>query len=149
MVTQEVRTGGHRVGFRIRNLASGREGCLARVEGSTGPRIGKYTVDTHDLETVGVEAIRNAIEGRSRLVLVDEVGPMEMTSTVFRGTISRLLHASKPTVATVKYGSRYQEVEEASGMSGPTMITITPENRDKVVTQIIAHLDTWVGESGD
>lgn len=137
------------MGFRIRDLASGREGWLAHVEASKGPRIGKYTVDTHDLEKIGAEAIKNAIGGRSRLVLVDEVGPMEMTSTVFRGMISRLLHAGKPTVATVKYGSRYQEVEEASGTSGPTVITVTAENRNKVITQVIAHIDAWVGDSGD
>ncbi len=137
------------MGFRIRDLASGREGWLARMEGSTGPRIGKYTVDTRDLETIGVDAIRNAIEGTSRLVLVDEVGPMEMTSKPFREVISRLFRTGKPTVVTVKYGSHYEEAEEARLSAGTSMITITPDNRSRVITRIIEHLDAWVGDRRD
>ncbi len=147
MVTQEVREGGRRVGFKIRDLDSGREGWLAKTEGATGARIGKYNVDLHDLEGIGVEAIRNAIEGTSKLILVDEVGPMEMTSTAFRRSISRLFHINKPMVATVKYGSHYQEVE--AELVGSAMFTITPYNRSQVIAQLIGHLDTWVGNRRD
>ncbi len=136
------------MGFKIRDLDSGREGWLARIEDSTGPRIGKYNVDLHDLEGIGVDAIRNAVEGTSKLVLVDEVGPMEMTSTAFRRSISRLFHINKPMVATVKYGSHYQEVEEAEPVVS-TMFTITPDNRSQVIAQLIGRLDTWVGDRRD
>ncbi len=136
------------MGFKIRDLDSGREGWLARIEDSTGLRIGKYNVDLHDLEGIGVDAIRNAVEGTSKLVLVDEVGPMEMTSTAFRRSISRLFHINKPMVATVKYGSHYQEVEEAEPVVS-TMFTITPDNRSQVIAQLIGRLDTWVGDRRD
>ena len=72
MVTREVRKGDERIGFKITDLSSGAEGWLARMGDSIGPRIGKYSVDSEDLEEIGVGALKRAAEGSADLVLVDE-----------------------------------------------------------------------------
>src|SRR2546425_6087416 len=79
MLTREVRKGDERIGFKITDLSSGAEGWLARMGNSVGPRIGKYSVDSEDLEEIGVGALKRAAEGSADLVLVDDIGPMEMT----------------------------------------------------------------------
>ncbi len=115
MITREVREGDQRVGFKITDLASGAEGWLARVGDGVGPRIGKYSVVSEELEEIGVGALKQATESPADLVLVDEIGPMEMTSRPFRDALAKLLSRRGIVIATVKYGSHYPEVERASG----------------------------------
>ncbi len=117
ITTREIRENGQRVGFKITDVATGDEGWLARRDYSDGPRIGSYRVVTSDLERIGVTALNLAIEGHADIVVVDEIGPMEMTSLSFRNAVSRVFDAEKPTVATVKLGSHYPEVEKILGQN--------------------------------
>ena len=141
ILTEEVRTDGVRTGFKIRNLASGEEGCLARTTLQKGPRIGNYRVNTQDLEKIGAMTLDNAARGESPLVLIDEVGPMEMTSGFFRRALKEVLMSHKIIVATVKYGSRYAEIEEASRLATAKTVTMSPENRDRLLPELISMID--------
>ncbi len=145
IITREHRAGGERVGFKLLNLATGEEGWLARKQGGTGPRIGRYKVETDDLERVGVTALLTATRGDVGLVLVDEIGPMEMTSYAFRTALSQLLASGKAIVATLRYDSHYPEVEEASRIVDTRTIQVTPANRDSVPREIIAEVDAMLG----
>ncbi|NWF97298.1 MAG: DUF2478 domain-containing protein [Candidatus Thorarchaeota archaeon] len=75
MISREVRSGGTRVGFEILDLASGRRGWLAHVNQPSGPQVGKYRVNLEDLNSIGAEAIANAVAS-SDVVAIDEIGPM-------------------------------------------------------------------------
>ncbi len=67
ILTEEIRTHGVRTGFKIRNLASGEEGWLARTTIQDGPRIGNYRVNSQDLEKIGAMSLENAARGNPRL----------------------------------------------------------------------------------
>jgi len=141
ILTEEIRTHGVRTGFKIRNLASGEEGWLARTTLQDGPRIGNYRVNTQDLEKIGAMTLENAARGESPLVLIDEVGPMEMTSVFFRRALKEVLMSHKTIVATVKYGSRYAEIEEASQLPTAKTVSMSLENRDKLLPELISMID--------
>jgi nucleoside-triphosphatase len=144
LTTREVREGGSRTGFMITDLSSGQEGWLAKKEVGTGPRVGSYIVVSDDLEQIGVSALERSINGAADLVIVDEIGPMEMTSTSFRDNISRILNGRKTVVATVKFGSRYPEVENTWRKS--LHWEITKENRESIYRRVIRQVDDWIGE---
>lgn len=55
-VTEEIREGKTRIGFRIRDLRGG-EAVMAHVDFRTGPRVGKYTVDLEVLEKTALKAL--------------------------------------------------------------------------------------------
>jgi nucleoside-triphosphatase len=139
--TREVREDGQRIGFKITDLATGREGWLARKDTLVGPRIGLYRVVTEDLENIGVRALERAIEGPAELVVVDEIGPMEMTSSSFRNGIFKVLTEERPTVVTVKLGSRYPEVEQIRPRS--IQLEITKDNREEIYQKLIGQVDEW------
>ena len=141
IITQEVREHGQRIGFKLKNLSSGTEGWLAKTAKGNGPRIGKYTVISEDLETIGVKAIENSSSGDAKVVFVDEIGPMEMTSKGFRRAISELLRSHKIVVATLKYGSHYEEVNEALKQGLAEIVELTRENRDAVLEQITSKME--------
>jgi nucleoside-triphosphatase len=144
LTTREVREGGARTGFMITDLSSCQEGWLAKKDLGTGPRVGSYVVVSHDLEKIGVAALERSMSGAADLVIVDEIGPMEMTSTLFRNNISKVLNGNKAVVATVKLGSRYPEVESTWKRS--LYWEITKENREAIYRRIIRQVDEWIRE---
>jgi nucleoside-triphosphatase len=89
--TEEIRRGGQRRGFRLLTL-DGQEAVLASVDVPGPPRVGKYGVDVAALERVGVPALEEAAASAD-VVVVDEIGKMEMASHRFRRAVESALDA--------------------------------------------------------
>lgn len=105
MISQEARRGATRVGFRLIDITSGRSGWLAHIHEESGPSVGKYRVNLHDLQHIGVTAIQSAIE-TADVVIVDEVGPMELCSAAFKKTVIRALQSSKILIGVLHHRAR-------------------------------------------
>ena len=99
-MTEEMRQEGERVGFRVQDLYSGQEGVLARAGRGGGPRVGRYVVDVASFEGVGVRALRDAM-ARAGLVVIDEIGRMELCSGAFREAVSEVMRSDRDVLATV------------------------------------------------
>jgi len=97
--TEEIRTGGIRQGFRIITL-DGREAILAHVGISSRYQVSKYSVDTDSLNRVGVSALRQALE-ESDLVVLDEIGKMELLSPQFREAVMQAVNSGKKVLGTI------------------------------------------------
>jgi nucleoside-triphosphatase len=145
VTTREMRENGQRVGFKITDVATGAEGWLARKDLPDGPRVGSYRVVTANLEQIGVAALDRAMEGHASIVVVDEIGPMEMTSVSFRNAVSRIFDKEEPVVATVKLGSHYPEVDKIRGQS--KQLEITKDNRENLYRELIEQVDKWTVET--
>ncbi len=96
----EIREGKKRVGFRILDLATGEEGILAHIKQEMGPKVGKYRVNLPALENVGGKGLVRAME-KADVVVVDEIGPMEMCSGLFRNAVEKTFDSPKPLLAAV------------------------------------------------
>jgi len=72
----------------------GETAVLAHVDFPGPFQVGKYGVDVAALDTVGVQALRKAIEEK-RLVVVDEIGKMELFSTAFREAVAQAVERGR------------------------------------------------------
>ncbi len=144
--TKEVREGNERIGFKITDLSSNKEGWLARTSEGAGPRVSRYFVASEDLEAIGVEALNRATDEDAALIIIDEIGPMEMTNPAFRISVSKVLGLNRTIVATVKYGSHYPEVERAQGEI--VRLEVTKNNREPIYRKAIVQLDDWLEKTG-
>ena len=106
MISREAREGGKRVGFRIVDVETGREGWLAHVNQKTGPRVGKYRVNLSDLRDVGVDSILREI-GNADVVVIDEIGPMELHSSDFKDAVTRALQSNKIIIGIISHFIQY------------------------------------------
>ncbi|MGC9107000.1 MAG: NTPase [Infirmifilum sp.] len=136
MLTLEVREGGIRQGFQIIDLISGRKGKLADVNLNKGPRVGKYWVNLQDLEEIGVTAIRRALR-EAKVVIIDEIGPMELFSEAFREAVTAALDSPKPVLASIHFRAR----ESTFGrmiLSRPDVevVELTISNREQVPVEL-------------
>lgn len=97
-VTEELRAGGRRVGFTVRAF-TGEKAILAHVRLDGPPRVGRYGVDLEAFERVALPALR-ALPRRG-VVVVDELGKMELASQPFCEAVLALFAAPVDVVATV------------------------------------------------
>jgi nucleoside-triphosphatase len=132
-LTREVRQGGRRTGFLIESL-DGHRSLLARRDRKGGPRVGSYRVLVANLEAVGVQSIRHALDTKE-IVIVDEIGKMELMSPGFRDIIMLALDSDKTVVATLSM-SKDPFSERIRNRSDITMLEVRHDNRDLMASRI-------------
>ncbi|HAF71490.1 MAG: Nucleoside-triphosphatase [Acetothermia bacterium 64_32] len=135
MITKEIRKVGRRVGFSVIDVGGGREGVLAHLHLTEGPRLGRYRVNLKDLEGIGAAAIERAVE-ECELVVVDEVGPMELKSPRFVAAVERALREAKNLLITVHRASNHHLAYRIRHTCDP-FIRLTSGNRDAKVDEVI------------
>nr|WP_231593785.1 nucleoside-triphosphatase [Methanosarcina siciliae] len=126
-----MRKEGHREGFSIRDLATGKTGIFSRVKGS-GPRLGKYHINLESLESVGGSAIRDALA--CDLVVIDEIGPMELISGSFVSAVEEVLESDKSILAVLHHSSRHPLAQRIR--KGFELLKVDKDNRDELPGKI-------------
>jgi len=135
--TEEIRTGGIRQGFRIVTL-DGQEAILSHVGISRPYQVSKYRVDTDSLNRVGVSVLRRALK-ESDLIVIDEIGKMELLSPQFKEAVTQALNSGKKVLGTIMLNphpfadeiKRHPEVE---------MLLITRDNRTEAMRKVLSWL---------
>ncbi|NIM93240.1 MAG: NTPase [Anaerolineales bacterium] len=131
--TEEIRERGRRVGFRIVTL-DGRQGILAHIN-FHGPSIGRYGVDLAAIDGIAVESIRRAMH-QGRLIVIDEIGPMEVLSEAFRQVVYEALDSDLSVLGSiVKRNMPFTDAIKAT--KGVMLMEIHPGNRDAIVDEIV------------
>jgi nucleoside-triphosphatase len=135
-VTDEVRETGTRVGFRVRSFG-GESAMLAHIGLPGPPRVGKYGVDLDAFERVALPALHSL--PADGVVVIDELGKMELASERFRGEVLDLLDAPVTAVATV-HAFRHPFTDQLKNTSGVELIKLTPANRDALPARVAERL---------
>ena len=101
--TEEIRAGGVRQGFRLVTL-DGQSAILAHVKIRSKYRVGKYGVDIDSLDRLGVAALHQAAR-QCDMVVVDEIGKMELLSADFKKTVAEIIDSGKRVLGTIMLSS--------------------------------------------
>ena len=135
--TQKLRVDGARKGFELVTL-DGQRGILAHVEIRGRPRIGKYGVDLDVLDQLAVTAIRAALQdkGQQGIVVIDEIGPMEMLSQNFCNAVLEALDSPVGVLGTIvqrstRFGDQVKRRPDAD------LIEVRRDNRDELLNHIL------------
>ena len=136
MISRDVREGGVRVGFEIMDFSTGQRGWLAHVNQPTGPQVSKYRVNLTDLNAIGISSILNAVKNED-IVIVDEIGPMELFSQAFREAVAQAIESSKPVLGTIHFRARDTLIDAIKTREDAEILEVTYENRRHLHTQIV------------
>jgi len=131
MTSREIRRDGVRVGFLLRDLMTQEQGILAHAGQADGPRVGRYRVNLSDIERVGAASIRRAIEGAD-VIIIDELGPMELHSMPFVSAVKSALASPKPLVATIHKRASHPLLTEIRSDPTRKIIEVTEGNREEL-----------------
>jgi nucleoside-triphosphatase len=138
--TEEIRGSGGRRGFRLVTL-DGQEATMAHVglRQRGRPRVGRYGVDVQAVERVGVAALRRAMRA-GRVVVVDEIGKMELFCVPFKEAVRQAIGGPYTVVATVM-AKPNPWVDALKAMPTVSLWEVTAENRDGLAQRVVQWLD--------
>jgi nucleoside-triphosphatase len=129
-VTEELREGRQRVGFAVETF-EGDRATLAHVTFSGPPRVGRYGVDLETFERVALPALAGVKD--EEVVVIDELGKMELASEAFCGAVSELFDRRLPVVATVQV-ARHPFTDALKREAD--VVRVTRANRDELPASI-------------
>jgi nucleoside-triphosphatase len=135
--SEEIRTGGIRQGFRIVTL-DGQEATFAHVDISSPYRVSKYKVDIDALNRVGVSALRQALK-ESDLIVIDEIGKMELLSPRFRETVTQAINSGKKVLGTIMLNP-HPFADEIKRHAEVEVLTVTKDNHTEVMKKVLSRL---------
>ncbi len=136
ILTPQILIGGRRYGFKIVDIYTGDEKILASIDINSRMKVSKYGVDLGVLESVGVEAIRRAIDCCD-IIIIDEIGKMECLSKSFRDVVKMALNSNKDVIATIPMRTRDPFILSVKERSDVIVFNVLEENRDKLAIKIL------------
>ena len=132
--TMEVRgENGRRWGFKIISL-DGREEVLASVDTISNRRVSKYGVDVEAVDRVGVSALKEALS-QNKIVVIDEIGRMELVSNRFRDIALKALDSPKIVLGTIAMKDT-NFAKKIKDRKDTKIIRLTRENFGEVETHV-------------
>lgn len=131
MLSREVREKGMRIGFEIIDFYSERRGWLAHVNQPVGPKVSKYRVNLNDLDIIGAGSIRDAAKN-AQIIIIDEIGPMELFSRAFREAVVEAMNSGKPLLGTIHFKARDPLINLIKNRDDAEIIEVTYENRTHI-----------------
>ncbi|MFQ5924807.1 MAG: NTPase [Dehalococcoidia bacterium] len=132
--TEEMRSGGARHGFRIVTL-DGQSATLAHIDIKSPYRVSKYGVDMESLDRVGVAALREATR-ECDLVVVDEIGKMELFSPSFREAVLEAIDSGKRVLGTIMLTS-HPWADRIKRHPNVAIISVTRMNQGQALEQVL------------
>ncbi len=126
--TEEIKEEGKRIGFRIVTI-DGKKGILAHKEKGEF-MIGKYSVNIKDLEEIAVESVFSAIKEKE-IVIIDEIGKMEILSSKFREVVMEALDSPKIVIGVIhkENSGFFKKIKERKDVE---LIEVRFDNRNHI-----------------
>jgi nucleoside-triphosphatase len=132
IITPEIRAKRERQGFKIIDLASGKEEILASANIEHGPGVSRYRVNLEGIEIIMGKFLENYED--SEYVVIDEIGMMELYSKKFREIIEMVINSNKVVIATLS--KRFLREYESRG----EVFYLTRASFDEIYLKVLSRL---------
>jgi nucleoside-triphosphatase len=108
--------------------------------------VGRYRVDVSAFEQIGVKGLEDAVM-TSDVILVDEIGKMELFSRRFREVVLSALDVAKPVIATVM-ARGHPFVDALKARPDVQLLEVTLDSRDRLADQLAKQMTTEASRGG-
>jgi nucleoside-triphosphatase len=136
MITEPIIEDNKRVGFYVIDWQTKNKAVLANVDIHSKFMVGKFGVDLSALEDVGVTALTKGCE-EADVVVIDEVGKMEVESEKFDAAVKAALDVNKPIILTLHKKSRNPLLQDIRRRDDIRILEVTPINRNLLPYKIM------------
>lgn len=136
--TEEIRSGGVREGFRLVTLDA-QDAILAHIDIHSPYRVSKYGVDIDSLDRIGVSALNQAAK-ECNLVVVDEIGKMELFSADFREAIWQIINSGKKVLGTIMFKAN-PWADAIKRQPQVNLVEVTRANYQRVLEELLVWLE--------
>jgi nucleoside-triphosphatase len=131
MITEPIIEKKKRAGFYVTDWKTKEHEVFAHIDFETKEKVGKYGVDINALERIGVPAVEKAItDDKIDIIIIDEIGKMEMLSEKFCEVVIEALDSDKPIMVTLHKKSRTPLLQDVRRRDDIRILEVTPVNRN-------------------
>ncbi len=145
IVSPEMRTLGHRVGFELVDVGTDERAVLAHVDRDEGPSVGKYRVDVDAVDRISQAALGETARDAVDVILIDEIAPMEVFSDVFVAEVRACLDSQLPVVGTVHRRGTTGLIGEVKERDDVDVVEVTEANRDALPDDLVERVRAGLG----
>lgn len=139
LYSEEIIEDGERIGFQVVTL-SGRIEVFAHVNIISDVRIGRYGIDVTIMEEVFLAELNLACSNEDdRLIVIDEIGLMQISSLKIREQLLQLAECDKPIVGTI-FSDPNPWMDEYKLHKNIRLVQLTEDNRDGLVDEIVDNI---------
>ncbi|WP_461828620.1 NTPase [Aquifex sp.] len=133
-----------RTGFRI-YTTEGKKKIFSSKFFTSKKLVGSYGVNVDYFEELAIpileKAIREARRDKRKVIVIDEIGKMELFSKRFRELVRQIMHdPALNVVATIPIRDVHPVVREIRRLPGAVLIEVNKENRDYLLEDILGLL---------
>ncbi|MCX6650896.1 MAG: NTPase [Methanomassiliicoccales archaeon] len=136
MITEPILDNKKRNGLYVIDWMTKEKGVLAATDIQSKFMVGKYGIDLEVLQKIGVQALVNAVE-KADIIVIDEVGKIEVESEQFRDTVKEALKTEKPMLLTLHKKSRNPLLQDIRRRDDVRILEVTPINRNLLPYKIM------------
>ncbi len=136
MITEPIVKRGRREGFYVMDWASKEKRVFASKDIVSKIMVGRYGVDVSALDEVGVKALQYATASCD-VIVIDEVGKMEVESDGFVTAVKEALDADKPLLLTLHKKSRNPLLQDIRRRDDVRILEVTQVNRNLLPYKIV------------
>ena len=135
--TPEVRENGNRIGFDIIDIYSGNVSQLARVGNlKTKYRVGKYKVLVEEFDKYLEDTL--SLEGKTvDLIIIDEIGKMELFSKKFQDFIKRIFSWGITILATIGLKIKHPIKDYLLNLPDVQLLNLNRQNFQTILQKVI------------
>ncbi|MCI4330578.1 MAG: NTPase [Thermoplasmata archaeon] len=136
MVTEPIIERQRRTGFQITNWLTKEHAVFAHEGLKSRVKSGRYGVNLEALEGLGTRSLLEARESAD-VIVIDEVGKMEVESDVFTKSVTETLDTNKSIVMTLHKKSRNPLLQDIRRRDELRLLEVTPVNKNLLAFKIV------------
>lgn len=136
MLTEPIMEDNRQVGFQVMDWQTKEKAVFAHLDLDSPVEVKGYGVDLDSLDEVGVKAIKNAANNQD-VVLIDEIGNMQVESEEFFETVKKILEIERPLIITFEKKSRNTLLQDLRGRDDVRMLELTDVNKDLLPYKVV------------
>lgn len=131
MITEPILENKKCVGFYVMDWQTKEKDVFAHLTMDVKDKIGKFGVNVAALEKVGIPAVEKAINDETiNIIIIDEIGKMEMLSEKFCEVVIEALDSDKPILVTLHKKSRSPLLQDVRRRDDIRILEVTTVNRN-------------------
>lgn len=123
--TAEIRRQGKRVGFEIESFSAAKA-VMSHVDTKSPYKVGRYGVDIESINRIAIPEMETAIS-RKQLLIIDEIGKMELCSEKFKNLITQVFRTNIPFIGTILFRG-HPFCEDLKRFAGTEILTLARGN---------------------
>ncbi|MDR0523765.1 MAG: NTPase [Candidatus Methanoplasma sp.] len=136
MIDEPLTDGRRKTGFLVKDIMTGESQVFAGLDVESKTMIGKIGVDLAKFEEIGIAAIKRAC-AECDIIVIDEVGKVEVESQAFIDAVKEALDADKPMILTLHKKSRNPLLQDIRRRDDVRILEVTPTNRNLLPYKIV------------